>query len=627
MKSSTRLTITWAKVIFKNTLGQWSAAYNYASKFYHFIKVVERKFRTKLLIAHGFAILAKLIFLGGSLAIVPFVNYVINPESIHKVKFLDDFYKFSVENIPIDFVVVLGISSVALMILARLFFVLGNYISQLMHMQLNVYFTSKLYYSYIHGIFHSTGESTAEIVNNINSRLPQVINNFINPIFSLVNLFFFVSSGLLILFFLNSTLLLLAIGGGSVFLFGAIAATQKRARQYSVTMDVDALDLNRKLLNSISAREYIQMIGKQNVFAKNYARVQQKLGMTGIKMNLINMLFAPIGEIVIYGTMVSFAIYIFIVAGQDKLDIATAFLIIIYRLFPALVEAFGIYIGLQRGVVSYNKVSHQLLKAMATKTSYDRYVRNPLPFKKSLEIKKASYKYPSQEPGELALANISLKIAKGSKIGICGVSGGGKTTLLRLLTTRAVPDKGSFFVDGEEIINHKLIRRWQDTIGYVTQNLILVEGTIAENITLSFGDGVDEAMLQKAIDIAELRSLVNDMPQQEHSDITDSGANISGGQRQRIVIARALYLNPDLLIFDEATSSLDKRTETKILKNVYNFYEERDVAGTMIIVSHRVDALQNCDNIVMVENGEIVAQGKYKDLLKLPSFRTLAQSG
>lgn len=625
MKALRRLVITWSKFVFKNTLGRWASAYSYGQKFYHFIKVMDNGFRIKLLAAHTISILANLIFLVGSLAIVPFVNYVINPDSIHNIELMSQLYQLSLDYIPIDFVIVLGVCSIIIMIGARLFSVFANYISQVIHKDLGIYYTTKLYYSYIHGTHHSTEESTAEIVNNINSRLPQVITNFINPIFGLINTLIFISSGLLILFFLNPTLLLLAVVGGGAFLFGSMAATKKRARQYSIQIDEGHAERHKKLLNSISAREYIQMIGKQNLFAKNYAIVQEKIGKYQIKMSLINMLFAPIGEFIVYGTMVVFAIYIFIVAGQDKLEVATAFLIIIYRLLPSINGAFGIFIGLQQGIVAYNNVSGRLLKAMATKISYASHVRDPLPFSKSIAVKNASFSYPAQAADELALSNINLKIAKGGRVGICGVSGGGKTTLLRLITSRIIATKGSLTVDGKKVSGKKTIRRWQDSIGYVTQNLILVEGTVAENITLDFDNDIDDARLQLAIDLAELRSLVNTMPQKEHSNISDSGANISGGQRQRIVIARALYLDPNLLIFDEATSSLDKRTESKILKNVYDYYEHRKVSSTIIIVSHRVDALKHCNPIIMVEDGHIVAQGKYEDLLKLPSFRTLAQ--
>lgn len=626
MQKFKSLAISWSIVLFKHTFGRWTAAYNYGSKFYHFIKVMEPAFRLKLLTAHAISIASNLIFLVGSLAIVPFVNYVINPDSIRNLGFMSKLYDFATANIPVDFVILLGVSSIVAMIIARMFFVLGSYISQVIHRDLKIYYTTKLYYSYINGIYHSTDESTADIVNNINTRLPQVIANFVNPIFSLINIAIFISSGLLILFFLNPVLLLLAGLGGGAFLFGSMAASRKKAKQYSTIIDEGHAERHKKLLNSISAREYIQMIGKQNVFAKNYALVQEKIGKSEVKMALINLLFAPIGEFIVYGTMVVLAIYIFTISGQSELEVATAFLIVIYRLLPYMNNAFGVYIGLQQGMVAYNKVSGKLLKAMATPVSYESHVRDPLPFAKSIVVKNASYSYPTQAKGELALEKINLKISKGSVVGVCGVSGGGKTTLLRLITARLIADSGSFAVDGQKITGKKLVRRWQDAIGYVTQNLILVEGTMAENIALDFDGDIDNARLQQAIDLAELRTLVNSMPQKEHSNISDSGANISGGQRQRIVIARALYLNPDLLILDEATSSLDKRTESKILQNIYEYYEQRDFKGTLIIVSHRVDALKNCDAIIMVENGRIAAEGKYKDLLKLSSFRSLAQT-
>ena len=126
MQKIKSLAISWSVVLFKHTFGRWTAAYNYGSKFYHFIKVMEPAFRLKLLTAHAISIASNLIFLVGSLAIVPFVNYVINPDSIRNLGFMSKLYDFATANIPVDFVILLGVSSIVAMIIARMFFVVGS---------------------------------------------------------------------------------------------------------------------------------------------------------------------------------------------------------------------------------------------------------------------------------------------------------------------------------------------------------------------------------------------------------------------------------------------------------------------------------------------------------------------
>lgn len=614
--------IQWAKRIFTNTLGRWSAAYIYATRFYAFIKAIDGNIRTKILLVHTFSIITNLIYLIGSLSIIPFINYVIVADSVQNNKWLKMFYDFIVTQTDYNFAIVLGISSICILMIARACFLLGSYATQRIHIELNIYYTTKLYYSYINQQSNTIEASTSEVVNNINSRLPSVINSFINPIFSIINILFLITTAMVILYFLDPRLVLLAGLGGSVFLIGSILITQNKVRRYSIEVDSGRYEKHKKLLNSVGAREYIQMIGKENLFAKSFAKIQRTIQMANLKMSVIGMIFPPVTELILYSTMVSVCIYIILVSGREDIQFATAFLIIIYRLLPQVNNLFSQYMTLKTGVVSYDKVSSQLLKAMATPMSYEAHVKNPLPFDKTIAVKNVSYRYPQQPDNELALNKINLVIPKEMTVGICGVSGGGKTTLLRLITGRIQPLKGSFEVDGKLINNRKLIRRWQDSIGYVTQNLILVEGTVAENIALTAeNEEIDNVALQQAIDLAELRAVVNKLPQQENSNITEAGANISGGQRQRIIIARALYRSPSLLILDEATSSLDKKTESKILSNIYESWQ--DDKKTIIFVTHRVETIKQCDLIIMIQDGEVTAQGTYKQLMRIKAFRQL----
>ena len=605
----------------KRILANWGSLYNFVRRFYHFMSALEPNIRMKIFVSHAIGIISNMVFLVGSLVIVPFINYVIAPESSLNNKWLGGFHDTVTQWTDIDFAIILGLASVIALVIARGGHILGQYIGALINMQLNVYYTTKLFHYYIHNSALDSQATTSEIVNAINNRLPGIISGFINPVFSLINTFFFLGTGLVILYLLEPWLLLFAAGLVVLLLTFSISATRQRINRYSDEINQLNLTQQRRLLNSIGAREYIQMIGKQNVFSKNFAIVKKQLDNNNLKLGVIGMLFAPLGEMMIYAFMVFVSLYIIVFTEQSNIQLATAFLIIIYRMFPQVTNLFNTYISIRGGVIIYDSVSRELLQAMVAKVSYEPHIRNPLPFVKSIKLKNVSYHYAQQKPQEAVLKKINLEIPCGKKIGICGLSGSGKTTLLRMITGRISPRSGEVTVDGNPLKGHKTIRRWQDSIGYVSQNLVLIERSIADNITLAIDDEeVDEKQLRKSMNMAEASKFVSKMPQKEHTQAGEAGSSMSGGQRQRIVIARALYYKPSLLIFDEATSSLDKSTESKILSNIS---EDKTLNETFIFVTHRLDTIKHCDLIILLDAGRVKAKGTYQDLINLPEFRKL----
>ncbi|MDR2417010.1 MAG: ABC transporter ATP-binding protein/permease [Holosporales bacterium] len=205
------------------------------------------------------------------------------------------------------------------------------------------------------------------------------------------------------------------------------------------------------------------------------------------------------------------------------------------------------------------------------------------------------------------LSDISLSIQKGEKIGIVGSTGSGKSTLIDLLLGLLVPQSGTITVDDRFPVASF---EWHRHIGYVPQTLYLLDGTIAENI--AFGcEQVDLNRLNQVIDQAQLRSFVETVPLKEQNLVGERGIRLSGGERQRIAVARALYNNPDVLIFDEATSALDNTTEANLMETIYQVSQGR----TMIVVAHRLTTLKDCDRIVVMNHGKIEKIVKYEELI------------
>ena len=198
------------------------------------------------------------------------------------------------------------------------------------------------------------------------------------------------------------------------------------------------------------------------------------------------------------------------------------------------------------------------------------------------------------------IRNMSLEIKKGERLGIRGASGTGKTTLFNLILGLYKPTSGNILIDGERL-DHSNVRKWQNTIGYVSQSVFIADMTLAENI--AFGqkpEDIDYKRVEQVLELADLSSFVSTLPEGYRSRIGEQGSRLSGGQRQRIGIARALYKNCDILFFDEATSSLDNRTEENINTAIRRLSAENR-ALTIVVIAHRESSLEYCDRIITIE--------------------------
>lgn len=225
----------------------------------------------------------------------------------------------------------------------------------------------------------------------------------------------------------------------------------------------------------------------------------------------------------------------------------------------------------------------------------------------SINIKNLTFSYACNQ---VLLRNISLDINHGEIIGIIGRSGAGKSTLVDIILGLLRPQSGKVLINKLTDINSDL-QTWQKKIGYVQQNVFLLDDTIVNNI--AFGIPEHEIKMEQVKRVSELSKLINwieTLPEGFGTKVGERGLSISGGQRQRIGIARAMYHDPELLILDEATSSLDNRTELKFMDDVYSMKNER----TIIIIAHKLSTIKKCDKVVLLDNGIIAGLDTYENL-------------
>ena len=327
-------------------------------------------------------------------------------------------------------------------------------------------------------------------------------------------------------------------------------------------------------------------------------------------------------EIISFGGILLISLYLINSSKNFSETIATLTLFAFagYRLIPAFQQ---IYIGVTKlrfvdpalDYLSNNLVHFEF----PNKNKKDE---QSIKFEKNIEIIDLSYKYPNAK--NFVLKNINLNISKGSKVALIGLTGSGKTTLIDIILFLLDHEKGALKVDGLKIDKHNF-RSWKKLIGYVPQNIYLSDDTIKANIAFGIENKfINYEKLDKAAKVAQISCFIEkDLPAGLETNIGERGVRLSGGERQRLGIARALYHDPEILIFDEATSALDNITEKQLMDSINNLSKKK----TIIVVAHKLNTIKNFDKIFLLEDGKIVSSGNYNELIKVSDkFKTMVNT-
>ncbi|EAH6032394.1 ABC transporter ATP-binding protein [Campylobacter jejuni] len=314
------------------------------------------------------------------------------------------------------------------------------------------------------------------------------------------------------------------------------------------------------------------------------------------KANITNESVAAVPRIYLEG--IGFCVLVFIVVFlvlKNESDISgilstiSIFVLALYRLMPSANRIITSYHDLLYYHSSLDIIYQNL------RQEEENLGEEKLSFNQELKIYNLSFGY---EGKKYLFKNLNLNIKKGEKIAFIGESGCGKSTLVDLIIGLLKPKEGQILIDEQEL-NANNTKNYRQKIGYIPQNIYLFNDSIVKNIT--FGDAVDEEKLNRVIKQANLEHFIKNLPQGVQTKVGDGGSNLSGGQKQRIAIARALYLEPEILVLDEATSALDTQSEAKIMDEIYKISKDK----TMIIIAHRLSTITQCDKVYRLEHGKL----------------------
>lgn len=452
-----------------------------------------------------------------------------------------------------------------------------------------------------------TEKKKGDVISRVTSDIQQIENSVINSITVLfkepalvIGLFFILSS--ISVKLTLYTIILIPIAGG------AIAYIAKHLKIKAAFSQTALGNINNIINETLDGMRIIKLFTAQGKMRDKFDEEVKDYGKQNLSMYKRFELSNPLSEFLSIATV---AIILLIGGGMvldNSSDISAsefiAFIIIFSQVIPPAKTMTTAFNTVQRGLASAERVFEYIDKETIRESVSGK--REILDIKSSIEFKEVTFSYDDEN----VLEDISFEINKGEKIALVGPSGGGKSTIIDLLSKFYRVKKGKILIDGTDINDYDT-NKLRNMIGIVTQESILFHDSIRNNI--SFGDrNIDEKKIIESAKVANALKFIEGLEEKFDTVIGERGLKLSGGQRQRICIARAIYKDPPILIFDEATSSLDSESESSVQKAIEEVMKNR----TSIIIAHRLSTIKNVDKIIVIEGGKIIEVGRHEDLIK-----------
>ncbi len=352
----------------------------------------------------------------------------------------------------------------------------------------------------------------------------------------------------------------------------------------------------------------LKLGGFEENYIKRFSQPAKKYANNQSLAEVIGLIPRYFIEALAFGGLI-IIVLIFMKRGGDFVSlvpIISLYAFVGYRIMPALQQCYNALTQLKFSSPALTNLYNDLITLKSNKQKYN--ARRVISLNDSIELKNVYFNYSNNN--FYTLKNINLKIPAFKIVGIVGKTGSGKTTLIDILIGLLDTKTRLTLVDGNKI-NLANIKSWQRNIGYVPQQIYLSDDTILANIAFGIEKkNIDKNAVITAAKIADLDNFISkELPDGYYTVVGERGIRLSGGQKQRIGIARALYHKPKIIILDEATSSLDIKTEEKIMSALFKIKEKI----TIVIVAHRPSAIQNCDKIFLIDKGEIYEHDKFRD--------------
>ena len=389
----------------------------------------------------------------------------------------------------------------------------------------------------------------------------------------------------------------------------------KRIREISLLNTEATISSNAKILEVLETYRESTVRDTRDNYIKTITHLRSKVSESiAAQAILPNITKYTMELTLMIGAVIISAAMFFMFDANKALTGLSLFIAVGSRLSPAFlrIQQNFLTFRLNQASMAITKKLLDSIKSNSNIVKSELKMNSASKFVADIKINELNFQYDLSK--SFALKDINFTIPSGSFTAVVGGSGSGKTTLIDLILGLLTPNSGLIQISGKSPLTvHK---QWPGSIAYVPQDVVIVDGTLTENIALGFDpETIDLVRVSKCIELAHLTTVVNSLPRKLDEFLGEKGSKMSGGQRQRVGIARALYTNPSILVLDEATSSLDGESEKEINDSLQNLKGEI----TIIVISHRLSSVVNADQVLYIENGKIAAAGSFEEIRKKSS--------
>ena len=592
------------------------------NKFLYLLSSHEKR-RAYLLL--GMIITMAFIDMLGIASILPFIAILTNPQLIETNYILKSAFEFtSAFGVVTDqqFLFVLGIF-VFLFLLFSLSFKAITFYFQVRFISMREHSLAKrLVEGYLHQPYSwFLSRHSAELGKTILSEISKVAGKGLASLLNLIAQSAVTIAIIILLILVEPKLTMIVgftLGAAYLLIFKSTQSFVNRIGKESVKVNATRyIALNE----AFSAAKEIKLGGLEKIYIERFSEPSKSLAKYTAFLAIIGQIPRFALEAITFGGMILVTLYLMSKAGNfiSTAPILALYAFAGYRLMPALQQIYFSITLLNFTIPALDSVYDDLKSLQPYSPSR---IEKALPLKKDITLKNLHYNYPNAT--RIALKDINFIIQARSTVGLVGSTGSGKTTTVDIILGLLEAQKGTLEVDGKAI-NKNNRNAWQRSIGYVPQRIFLSDNSVAANIAFGIDPkDINQDAVEHASKIANLHEfIINDLPLQYQTTVGENGVRLSGGQRQRIGIARALYHKPQVLILDEATNALDNLTERAVMDAV----KKKKKNMTIIIIAHRLSTLKNCDNILLLEKGELKEQGTFEKLMQVnQKFKEIAKN-